>query len=462
MIDQWSEKHLSQRTADYRSQSEGTLKAAFDKLLDKPAAAITKTDVREALDATAGARGPYAANHLHAAGHACWKFAIGRGEIEVNPWASIPKPTKAVARDRVLSDDEIVAVWKATEGMARTWRNITRLLILTAQRRSEVAGMTWAEVDLERAMWTIPRERAKNNATHLVPLSASALEIIRSQPREKGAIYVFQSRGETSPSGFSKMKARLDDAVGESVAPWVLHDLRRTAATGMQRLGVLPVIIEAVLNHVSGTRTGIVGVYQRHQYEAERRDALDRWSKHVMDLIAAADTGMAGAVPSAKIPATTHRPSPTSLGLRYINEEMLCLAAENPHLRSKALAELRVRTGRVRAADRETEEKRFDRMLRALERNGTNAGRLITAMNERREAVAQWMKAVRRAQSLGVQFDPRLERLNADFEDQSNSIQRRWQALRELTDLLNSENAVPSNLDEVMREIASRATARSR
>ena len=434
MIDQWGVKHLAQRTTNYRTQSENTLKAAFAKQLHKPAAGITKQDVRDSLDATVKARGPYAANHLHAAGHACWKFAIGRGDLEVNPWASVPKPAKAVARDRVLTDAEIAAVWQATEGMARTWRSMIRLLILTAQRRSEVAGMAWAELDLDNVTWVIPRERAKNGVSHLVPLSAAAIEIIRDQPREKGGVFVFRSRGETSPSGFSKMKARLDKALGDGVAPWVLHDLRRTAATGLQRLSVMPVVIEAALNHVSGTRSGIVGIYQRHQYEEERRDALNRWAAHVIGLVKEAEIERAPAKAIVKTAASI---------VRFLDEGRLRSIAENPGKRSKAIARIRERSGQFRG-DRETEEKAIDRLLRFLETDGSDAGRLLEKLEDRRRAAARLLETVRETDP---EVASHIERLDARVEDRSKSIRVRLRALQQMTKYLADRSAT-SSLEE--------------
>ena len=158
---------------------------------------------------------------------------------------------------------------------------MVRLLILTGQRRGEVSGMRWEEVNLDAGTWSLPGARTKNGQPHVVPLTAEAVELLRTVKRRKGAEFVFEGPRKTAVSGFGKVKARLDAALAQAAeetdrkaVPWVLHDLRRTVATGLQRLGVRLEVTEAVLNHVSGSRSGIVGVYQRHAWETEKAAAL--------------------------------------------------------------------------------------------------------------------------------------------------------------------------------------------
>jgi len=158
------------------------------------------------------------------------------------------------------------------------FNGIVRMAILTGQRRDEVAGMTWAE--LSDNAWTIPASRTKNGATHIVPLSAQTQDLLRSPP-QFGELVFPGLRGPFN--GWSKAKAALDVKSGGT--NWRLHDLRRTAATGLQRLGVRLEVTEQVLNHVSGSRAGIVGVYQRHDFALEKRAALDAWGNHVLALV---------------------------------------------------------------------------------------------------------------------------------------------------------------------------------
>jgi integrase len=159
---------------------------------------------------------------------------------------------------------------------------MVQLLILTGQRRNEVARMQWGELDHERRLWTLPRERVKNDRRHEVPLSPQAVAIIQSLPRI-GDQYVFTLNGKKPINGFNNDKRRIDDLSG--VSDWVFHDLRRTVASGMARLGISLGIIEKVLNHVSGSFAGIVGVYQRHEFAEEKRTALEKWADHVGQLV---------------------------------------------------------------------------------------------------------------------------------------------------------------------------------
>ena len=149
--------------------------------------------------------------------------------------------------------------------------------------------MRWEEVNLDAGTWSLPGARTKNGQPHVVPLTAEAVELLRTVKRRKGAEFVFEGPRKTAVSGFGKVKVRLDTALAQAAeetdykaVPWVLHDLRRTVATGLQRLGVRLEVTEAVLNHVSGSRSGIVGVYQRHAWEAEKAAALRAWTVQVL------------------------------------------------------------------------------------------------------------------------------------------------------------------------------------
>jgi integrase len=159
--------------------------------------------------------------------------------------------------------------------------SLVRLLILTGQRRGEIAGLTWAEVDLDKRLISLPRERVKNDHAHEIPLSPQAVDLIEALPRNSDR-YVLSLRGGPI-GGFGKLKARLDKLCG--VTDWVLHDTRRSAASGMARLGVGLPVIEKVLNHVSGSFAGVVGIYQRHDFAGEKRRALETWGAHVAGIV---------------------------------------------------------------------------------------------------------------------------------------------------------------------------------
>jgi integrase len=246
---------------------------------------ITRADVRRMLDRIVERGTPIAANRVHSVTRALFNWLVGQEIIAASPCAGLKAPAgKEGSRDRVLSDHELRQVWQAA-GQLGPYGAMVRLLILTGQRRGEVAGMEWGELDLENRLWTLPRERVKNDRRHEVPLSPQTVAIIQSLPRI-GDKYVFSVNGAAPANNFSGNCARLRELLGD-MSPWVIHDLRRTAASGMARLGISLAIIEKVLNHVSGSFAGIVGVYQRHEFAEEKRAALEKWADHVERLVRA-------------------------------------------------------------------------------------------------------------------------------------------------------------------------------
>jgi integrase len=196
------------------------------------------------------------------------------------------RPSRVKARDRVLTDKELATVWNGV--LENDYGRIVRLLVLTGCRRDEIGSLRWSEVNEEARLIVLPGERTKNGRTHDVPLSKVAMEIIESIPRRVNRDFVF-GEGKGGFSGWSKAKATLDAQLG--LEPWRLHDLRRTASTRMADAGVQPHIIEAVINHVSGHKAGVAGVYNRSTYENEKRSALNALSNYVMVAVAKADGG---------------------------------------------------------------------------------------------------------------------------------------------------------------------------
>jgi integrase len=212
---------------------------------------------------------------------AMFGWCVGEGILETNPVVGTNKQSKAKSRERVLTDDELLAVWRSAPDSE--FGRIVKLLMLTGQRRDEIAALRCSEIQDD--MIALPAERTKNSRPHDVPLSAQALAVLSDQPQRVGREQVFGD-GEGGFSGFSRAKQRLDEAI--SIADWTLHDLRRTMATRMADLGVQPHVIEAILNHVSGHKAGVAGVYNRSTYAAEKRAALDLWGAHVQTLVAKA------------------------------------------------------------------------------------------------------------------------------------------------------------------------------
>jgi integrase len=245
---------------------------------------ITRRDVLDLLDRVVDAGKPIAANRTHAAIRKLFNWAVGRDVIASSPCAGVKPPTPEQSRDRVLSDDELCNVWRAANQLSGPFGALVKLLILTGQRRDEVARVTWIEVDLNARLWTLPKDRTKNGQPHDIPLSKPATAILASLPRI-GDTFVLTTDGKAASSNYSANKRQLDAFLPADMPPWWLHDLRRTAASGMARLGVNLPVIEKVLNHSSGSFRGIVGVYQRHNFSDEKRQALERWGTHVADLV---------------------------------------------------------------------------------------------------------------------------------------------------------------------------------
>jgi integrase len=225
--------------------------------------------------------GPIARNRVRSSLSALFAWAIREGLIEVNPVAGTGKADEGHSRDRVLSGGEVAKVWRALG--EDQFSDIVRLLVLTGQRREEIGGLRWSEIDFDRGVIALPPARTKNKRLHELPLSRQARAILERQPRRGDRDFIF-GLGRAGFTSWSDGKAVLDERA-KLKADWRLHDLRRTAATMMAEIGVLPHIIEAILNHVSGHRAGVAGVYNRAKYEAEMRQALERWAEHVQTII---------------------------------------------------------------------------------------------------------------------------------------------------------------------------------
>ena len=257
---------------------------------DRMAETITRAEITRFIDEIARTS-PVMGRNVLAQLSSFYGWALPRlDSLPGNPCRDAGRPPAPKSRDRVLSETELGILWNALDDEAAPFGPAIKLLILTGQRRSEVFDADRSEFDLKAKLWTIPRERAKNGVVHLVPLSDDALTIIESLTAREDSDKLFPARGngENGPSGFSKTMTRVRTAMEAKaerpIAHWTLHDLRRTLATGLQRLGVRLEVTEAVLNHISGSRAGIVGVYQRHDYFKEKREALDAWATEVIRL----------------------------------------------------------------------------------------------------------------------------------------------------------------------------------
>lgn len=257
---------------------------------------ITRRDILDLLDdieaKTSGAR----ANRVLANIRRLFSWAVERGILEASPAANVKAPGQERTRDRVLSDDELVAFLSACARLGEPFGPPVRLLLLTGQRRDEVASMPWAEINLGNAIWHLPATRTKNRRASDVPLAAQAVAILEGLPRRGPLVFParFSRDGHTEPrplSGFGRAKERLDALMteeldGKPLPDWRLHDLRRTAASGMARLGVAVHVVEALLNHASGAISGVAAVYNRFDYAPERRAAAQAWANYLDSLTA--------------------------------------------------------------------------------------------------------------------------------------------------------------------------------
>jgi integrase len=311
---------------------------------------IERGDLIALLDKISDRGSPYTANRTLAAVRKLWGWAIERGIADTSPAVNVRPPAVEVKRDRVLSDSELLEVWHAAEDLGQPFKAFVRLLILTAQRRSEVAQLRPCDLDDLKAptLWTLPREMTKADRLHTVPITPMAAAEIAALPLNATDEWAISSTGgDTRVSGYSKAKARLDKAIarrrkviyeelhpstehggarrgssrqvgdlkedgrftsdtaaitgkseravqrdaerGEKIAPmgpWSFHDLRRSTASGIAKLGFPPHVVSALLNHSPSGQHGVTAIYLRHDYGAEKREALEAWATHIATLLA--------------------------------------------------------------------------------------------------------------------------------------------------------------------------------
>jgi integrase len=245
---------------------------------------IRRADIRDCIDSIIQRGAIAMAARAFRVIRAMFNWCVGRGLIETSPCAGLAPPPSGRPRDRVLSDDELATVLRTATSIPGHYGSIVKMLALTGQRRSEVANMRWEELDLEKGLWILPAKRTKARRVHAVHLTPQMLALLPE--RVEGQSLVFGSPSGKPFQAFSEMKKRHDKASG--ISDWVIHDLRRTAASGMAALGVAPHIADKILNHQSGTISGIAAVYQRHEFMAERKAATELWSRHVEAMVGGA------------------------------------------------------------------------------------------------------------------------------------------------------------------------------
>jgi integrase len=253
----------------------------FGPLHRLPIDSVTRKDVAALLVQIARTRGATTSSLARSALSAFYTWCMQAGMAETNPVIGVLR-VNSHPRDRVLSDAELAKIWKAT-AHSGAFGTIVRLLILTGARRAEIGGLAWSEVDLTTGVWTLPKERSKNHRAHALPVPAAAMDLILKVPARVERDRLFGWRHAGGFSDWAGSKRRLDARV--NLPDWRVHDIRRSVATGMADIGIAPHVIEEVLNHRSGHRAGVAGIYNRSSYEREVRAALAMWADHINSLI---------------------------------------------------------------------------------------------------------------------------------------------------------------------------------
>jgi integrase len=273
-----------------RDQAHNRSCAATQRLIDRCAkpiwegrqiSTIGRRDINDLIDSVADRGAIVMARRLHAHLHRLFRWSVGRGILETNPMAHLPKPGSEVPRDRVLTDIELAQVLKNVTQLRPPFGAIFHLLALTGARRNEITGLRWSEIKDNTII--LGRDRTKAGEAHSIPLSPPALAVFKQLPRIGPGDFVFTLNGRNPVTDLAASKEKLDGLI--NILAWHTHDLRRTVATGLQRLGINLQVIEAVLGHVGGSRSGIVGVYQRHSFDAEKRAALEAWAREVERIV---------------------------------------------------------------------------------------------------------------------------------------------------------------------------------
>ncbi|MDZ5697629.1 tyrosine-type recombinase/integrase [Chelativorans sp. M5D2P16] len=282
------EKYAKRRKKTWAEDERLLKREVYPEIGRMKAVAVKRRDLLDIIEAKAEAGHVAQSTQILAVVRKMFNWAVDSDYLDASPAIGVKPRGKAVKRDRVLSDAEMRTIWSALPeaAVSEPTKDILRLLFLTGQRSGEVCGMSRGEVDTDRALWTIPGTRTKNGLAHVVPLSPTALEIVEralDKADDELDAPLFSRVGEPIESNAIAKAVRLK--LQKAEAPWTPHDIRRTVATGMAALGIAPHIVEAVLNHISGFRAGVAGVYNRNQYEPEKRRALDMWAEHLGGVI---------------------------------------------------------------------------------------------------------------------------------------------------------------------------------
>ncbi len=265
----------------WRRQVERLYERFFEEeLAETPIGILRRVDLMRCLEHAPTSN---MKSQAHRAISSVLSWCVDMGYIERNPIKQMQLGHRLKSRDRVLSDKEIASIWHATSVLRTPFPEFVQMLILTGQRRSEVSEMKWAEINFEESLWRLPKGRTKNGYAQEVPLTPTMISVLDSLPKQQDYVFASPTVEGRPIGGFSKPVRKLRDAQG--IEHWVLHDLRRSLASGMARLGVQPHVIEAVIGHRTGAVSGLAAIYNRHTYEDEKREALMLWDQHIQEIL---------------------------------------------------------------------------------------------------------------------------------------------------------------------------------
>jgi integrase len=280
VIDQYLEKLNDERSPAYYAANKLYLRSHFKALHKMMLASIDRATVARELQGIKKVKGPIAMNRARSGLSAFFNWAIREGLCDTNPVDKTNK-NEETSSDRTLTAKELKAIWSKLPDS--DYGRIVKLLTLTCQRRDEIGSLEWTEVNFDKKQIELPANRTKNHRAHIVPLAAPALAILKSIDHDGDDKFVF-GRYKGPFSGWSKAKEELNEQL--DISPWILHDLRRTGSTGMGEFcGVMPHVVEAVLNHVSGSKVGVAGVYNKAMYLDDKRDALNKYAEYVLSIV---------------------------------------------------------------------------------------------------------------------------------------------------------------------------------
>jgi integrase len=282
--------------SNYWREKRSRLLRCLEGLLKRPIGELGKAEIKRTVKAVE-ANSQSVAQLLFGDLRQVLGYAAEMEHIAANPMEDLRAPEGLKARDRVLTEAEIKALWQASGQVSWPWKAIFRLLLLTGQRRSEVSGMRWIEVDLDASLWTLPSERAKNDeehAIHLTPMAVQildrvAIQAIKEKLGYKESDWVFGKSGHSGASGYSKAKCALDaemqKILGDKFQAWCIHDIRRTVASQLEEMGVAVNVTEALLYHKQGSKSGVARIYQRAKHRDAIKRALEAWERRLIEIV---------------------------------------------------------------------------------------------------------------------------------------------------------------------------------